>query len=126
MFFQACLLNAEEINPKVEIEKYCEPEDLINPLEAHAPRVDAIAEDIQQMLSIYFWRLGNSYVWMKKVTLPIVFVFLRSIVAFICAIRAKQTKTPHMTIIASSLIWSGPHTGPGTTETKKDGSSSVT
>jgi len=68
--------NAEEMNPKVEIEIYCEPEDLIDPLEAHAPRVDAMAEDIQQNAFYLFLEAWEpSYVWMKKMTLPIVSVF---------------------------------------------------
>ena len=40
--------NADEINPKEEIGKYCEPEDLIDPLDALAPRVDGMVEDIQE------------------------------------------------------------------------------
>ena len=84
-----------------------------------------MAEDIQQNAFYSFLEAWEQLCVDEKVTLPIFFVFLSSIVAFICAIRAKQTKTLHMTIIASSLIWSGPHKGSGTTETKTDGSSSV-
>ena len=40
--------NADEINPKEEIGKYCEPENLIDPLDALAPRVDGMVEDIQE------------------------------------------------------------------------------
>jgi hypothetical protein len=32
--------NSYEVNPKVEIDKYCETEDFVDPLEAHALRAD--------------------------------------------------------------------------------------
>ena len=40
--------NSYEVNPKVEIDKYCETEDFVDPLEAHAPRADGIVEDIKE------------------------------------------------------------------------------
>jgi hypothetical protein len=58
------------------------------------------------MRSIYSKKIGKNCVLMKKVTPPIVFVFLKSIVAFTCVIRVTQMKTLLMTIIVVDLEWS--------------------
>jgi len=87
-----------EVNPKVEIDKYCETEDFVDPLEAHALRADGIVEDIKENAFYLFQEDWNSFEWMKKMTPPIGFVFLINIEG---GIRATQTE-PHMTTIARS------------------------
>jgi hypothetical protein len=90
--------NSYEVNPKVEIGKYCETEDFVDPLEAHALRADGIVEDIKENAFYLFQEDWEQLCVDEKTTPPIGFVFLIKIEG---GIRATQTE-PHMTTIARS------------------------